>query len=109
MIRASEKLRAQNSLCQKVRVSIGTGMFNPDDGKYANGVVIFMPYPTDDVRLLTKAAVDAMVHVYLLGFQYSKAEVLLMSLCQLANTLQTCLQPTKGLIPKSDGSTRSDQ
>lgn len=45
MMRASEKLRAQNSLCKKVRVSIRTGMFNPEDAKYANGVVIDMPYP----------------------------------------------------------------
>jgi DNA polymerase V len=41
-----------------------------------------MPYPTDDVRLLTKAAVDALDRVFRPGFNYSKAEVLLMSLCQ---------------------------
>ncbi|UVL32983.1 translesion error-prone DNA polymerase V subunit UmuC [Pseudomonas sp. B21-041] len=82
MMRASEKLRAQNSLCKKVRVSIRTGMFNPEEAKYANGVVIDMPYPTDDVRLLTKAAVDALDRVYRPSFKYSKAEVLLMSLCQ---------------------------
>ncbi|MCX4216790.1 translesion error-prone DNA polymerase V subunit UmuC [Pseudomonas sp. MCal1] len=82
MMRASEKLRAQNSLCKKVRVSIRTGMFNPEEAKYANGVVIDMPYPTDDVRLLTKAAVDAVDRVYRPGFKYSKAEVLLMNLCQ---------------------------
>ncbi|WP_433589612.1 translesion error-prone DNA polymerase V subunit UmuC [Pseudomonas koreensis] len=82
MMRASEKLRAQNSLCKKVRVSIRTGMFNPEEAKYANGVVIDMPYPTDDVRLLTKAAVDALDRVYRPGFKYSKAEVLLLNLCQ---------------------------
>jgi DNA polymerase V len=57
MMRASEKLRAQGSVCKKVRVSIRTGMFNPDEAKYANGVIIDLPYPTDDVRVLTKAAV----------------------------------------------------
>ena len=35
--RAAEKLRAQNSLCKKIRVSIRTGMFNPEEAKYANG------------------------------------------------------------------------
>ncbi|MNL61732.1 DNA polymerase V subunit UmuC [compost metagenome] len=54
MMRASEKLRAQHSLCKKFRVSIRTGMFNPEEAKYANGVVVDMPYPTDDVRLLTR-------------------------------------------------------
>ncbi|WP_369301720.1 translesion error-prone DNA polymerase V subunit UmuC [Pseudomonas sp. N2-5-1-1] len=82
MMRASEKLRAQNSLCKKVRVCIRTGMFNPDEAKYANGVVVDMPYPTDDVRLLTKAAVDAVDRIFRSGFKYSKAEVMLLNLCQ---------------------------
>lgn len=82
MMRASEKLRAQKSLCKKIRVSIRTGMFNPDEAKYANGVVVDLPYPTDDVRLLTKAAIDALDRVFRPGFSYSKAEVMLMNLCQ---------------------------
>lgn len=82
VMHASEKLRAQNSLCKKIRVSIRTGMFNPDEAKYANGVLIELPYPTDDVRLLTKAAVDAVERVFRPGFKYSKAEVMLVSLCQ---------------------------
>jgi len=98
MMRASEKLRAQNSLCRKVRVSIRTSMFNPEEAKYANGVVIDMPYPTDDVRLLTKAAVDALDRVYRPGFKYSKAEVLLMNLCQpgeYTDDLFAASQPTE--------------
>ncbi|NBG92825.1 translesion error-prone DNA polymerase V subunit UmuC [Pseudomonas sp. 9.1(2019)] len=82
MMRASEKLRAQNSYCSKVRVSIRTGMFNPDEAKYAKGVVVTLPYPTDDVRLLTKAAVDAVDSVFQPGFRYSKAEVMLLDLRQ---------------------------
>ena len=82
MMRASEKLRAQNSLCKKVRVCIRTGMFNPEEAKYANGVVVDMPYPTNDVRLLTQAAVGALDRVFRPGFKYSKAEVMLIELCQ---------------------------
>ena len=82
MMRASEKLRAQGSLCKKIRVSIRTGMFNPEEAKYANGVVVDLPYPTDDVRLLTKVAVDAVDPLFRPGFRYSKAEVLLLNLCQ---------------------------
>ncbi|WP_085715046.1 translesion error-prone DNA polymerase V subunit UmuC [Pseudomonas sp. B28(2017)] len=82
MMRASEKLRAQGSLCKKIRVSIRTGMFNPEEAKYANGVVIDLPYPTDDVRSLTRMAVEAVDHVYRPGFRYSKAEVMLLNLCQ---------------------------
>ncbi|QCY09580.1 translesion error-prone DNA polymerase V subunit UmuC [Pseudomonas sp. MPC6] len=82
MMRASEKLRAQGSVCKKLRVSIRTGMFNPEEAKFANGVVVDLRYPTDDVRLLTKAAVQALERVYRPGFNYSKAEVLLLNLCQ---------------------------
>lgn len=98
MMRASEKLRAQNSLCKKVRVSIRTGMFNPEEAKRASGVVIEMPYPTDDVRLLTSAAVNALHRIFRPGFKYSKAEVLLMSLCQsgeYTDDLFATVQPTE--------------
>jgi DNA polymerase V len=80
--RAAEKLRAQGSLCKKVRVSVRTGMFNPDEAKYANGILVELPYPTNDVRLLTKAVIQAVGHIYRPGFKYSKAEVLLMDLRQ---------------------------
>lgn len=39
MMRASDELRAQGSVCKKIRVSIRTGMFNPEEAKFANGVV----------------------------------------------------------------------
>lgn len=44
--RAAEKLRAQGSLCKKVRVSVRTGMFNPDEAKYANGILVELPSRT---------------------------------------------------------------
>jgi len=42
--RTSEKLRAQGSVCKKLRVSIRTGMFSPDEAKYANGALVELPY-----------------------------------------------------------------
>ena len=80
--RAAEKLRAQNSLCKKIRVSIRTGMFNPEEAKYANGALVELPYPSNDVRLMTKAATEAVNRLFRPGFKYSKAEVLLMDLRQ---------------------------
>lgn len=65
-----------------IRVSIRTGMFNPDEAKYANGVLVELPYPTDDTRLLTKAAQEGVGRVFREGFRYSKAEVLLLELSQ---------------------------
>ncbi len=80
--RASQKLRTQHSLCKKIRVSIRTGMFNPDEARYANGVLVELPYPTNYVRLITKAATQAVERLFRPGFRYSKAEVLLMDLRQ---------------------------
>jgi DNA polymerase V len=31
-------------------------MLNPDETKYSGGVLVELAYPTDDTRLLTKAA-----------------------------------------------------
>ncbi|MBH3373973.1 translesion error-prone DNA polymerase V subunit UmuC [Pseudomonas juntendi] len=80
--RAAEKLRAQGSVCKRMRVSIRTGMFNPDEAKYAKGALVELPYPTNDTLLLTRAATEAVERVYREGFRYSKAEVLLMDLRQ---------------------------
>ncbi|MEI2830054.1 Y-family DNA polymerase [Pseudomonas mosselii] len=80
--RAAEKLRAQGSVCKRMRVSIRTGMFNPDEAKYAKGALVELPYPTNDTLLLTRAATEAATQVYRSGFRYSKAEVLLMDLRQ---------------------------
>lgn len=77
MMRASEKLRAQNSLCKKARVSIRTGMFNPEEATYANRLVETCS-TTDDVRLLTQAAVGALNAIFRPGLKYSKAEVMLL-------------------------------
>lgn len=39
-------------------------------------------FPTDDIRLLTKAAMSALEAAYRPGYAYSKAEVMLINLCQ---------------------------
>jgi len=80
--RAAEKLRAQGSVCKKMRVSIRTGMFSPDEAKYANGVMIVLPYATNDTLLMTNAATQAVDHVFRPGYRYSKAEVMLLDLRQ---------------------------
>ncbi|UAW97580.1 DUF4113 domain-containing protein [Halopseudomonas nanhaiensis] len=80
--RACEKLRSQGSLCKRIRVSIRTGMFNPDEAKYAKGVLCELPYRTDDTRLVTRYAIAGLEHVFREGYSYSKAEVLLLDLRQ---------------------------
>ncbi|WP_371923705.1 Y-family DNA polymerase [Pseudomonas sp. EMN2] len=80
--RAAEKLRAQGSLCKRMRVSIRTGLFNPDERHHVQGVLVELPYPTDDTLLLTRMATEAVARIYQAGYRYSKAEVLLLDLRQ---------------------------
>lgn len=93
--RAAEKLRAQHSVCKQIRVSIRTGMFNPDEAKYAKGAVCELPYPTDDTRIITKAALGTLERLYRPGFAYSKAEVLLLGLCQRDEYTADLFAPTQ--------------
>lgn len=80
--RAAEKLRQQGSLCRQVRVSLRTGMFNPNEAKYTNGILCQLPYPTDDSRLIIKAVQAGLEQVFRQGFSYAKAQVLLLDLCR---------------------------
>lgn len=80
--RAAEKLRAQGSMCKRMRVSIRTGMFNPDEAHYAQGALVELPYPTCDTLPMTRLAAKAVEQIFRQGYRYSKAEVLLMDLRQ---------------------------
>lgn len=80
--RACEKLRAQGSLCKRVRVAIRTGMFNPDEAKFAKGIVCELPYPSDDTRLIIRAAQKGLDAIFRSGPAYAKAEIMLLDLRQ---------------------------
>ena len=94
--RAAEKLRAQKSLCQILRVGIQTGMFNPEQPRYANSVTLQLPYPTDDTRVLIQYAQFGLARIFREGYAYSKAEILLAEICQrgeITGDLFTPAQP----------------
>jgi DNA polymerase V len=98
--RAAEKLRGQQSFCRQIKVSIRTGMFNPEEAKYANGAVLQLPVPTDDTRLLIRFALEALEKLYLPGFAYSKAEVMLLGLCQRGEFTDDLFRPVQ---PEASG------
>ena len=80
--RACEKLRAQGSLCKRIRVAIRTGMFNPEEVKFAKGIVCELPYPSDDTRLIVRAAQQGLDVIFKPGHAYAKAEIMLLDLRQ---------------------------
>ena len=91
--RAAEKLRQQSSLCRQIRVSLRTGMFNPNEAKYANGLLCQLPYPTDDTRLIIASAQEGIKRLFRDGFSYAKAQVLLLDLCRRDEYTQDLFAP----------------
>ncbi|MBO2923696.1 Y-family DNA polymerase [Pseudomonas asiatica] len=92
--RAAEKLRMQRSLCGALRIGIQTS-FHGDGPKYANAATCIPAFPTDDVRQLTKYALQAAKEIYRPGFAYSKAEVLLMDLRKRGEYTQDLFSPSQ--------------
>lgn len=93
--RACEKLRAQGSLCKQVRVSVRTGMFNPNEPKFARGVIVELPFPSDDTRLIIQAAGQALSQAFRHGHAFAKAEVYLMDLRQKGQFTDDLFAPTQ--------------
>ena len=81
-----------------MRVSIRTGMFKSDEVKYAKGIICELPYPTDDTRVITRAAMAGIDHLFRDGFAYAKAEILLLDLRQRGEFTDDLFAETQPVI-----------
>ncbi|GAA4017735.1 DUF4113 domain-containing protein [Actimicrobium antarcticum] len=77
MMRAAEKLRRQNSVCEAIQVFVQTNLFKASDRQYSNGVVVPLPNASCDTRLLIRAALFGLAQIYRPGYYYKKAGVIL--------------------------------
>lgn len=68
-------------------VFITTSRFQPVEARYANSETVALTFPTNDTRLLIKAARTITERLYLSGYSYRKAGVLLLELSS-ANLIQ---------------------
>lgn len=71
------KLRQQHSVCRSVSVFLSTNRHRDDLDQYRNGSTLRLPSPTADTPTITKAAISALHQVYLPGFLYKQAGVVL--------------------------------
>ena len=78
--RAGEKLRAQGDVCQLLQVYIRTGVFNPEEPRYARTASVPLHAPSNDSRDLVQAALAGLESIYRPGYRYQKAGVMLMNL-----------------------------
>ena len=77
--RAGEKLRKQSSMARELLVFMHTSPHRQGP-QLSRSVVVPLRRPTDDSRLLAGAAADAMRRMYLPGYQFIKAGVILVDL-----------------------------
>ncbi|MDP1635992.1 MAG: Y-family DNA polymerase [Gallionellaceae bacterium] len=75
--RAAEKLRQQHSLAGGIQVYIRTNPHKERDQQYQQAVLMPLPDPTDDTRLLCQAALHGLQRIYRAGYAYQKAGVML--------------------------------
>lgn len=87
--RAAEKLRAQGSVSAAIHVFIQTNRFKESDLQYSEGLLVPLPDPTDDTRLLASAATLGLGLIYKPGYQYKKAGIMLTLISDKAKRQQT--------------------
>jgi DNA polymerase V len=75
--RAAEKLRSQFSIAGGIQVYIRTNPHKDDAPQYQQSTLVTLPEPTDDSRLLCRAALDGLRQIYRSGYLYQKAGVML--------------------------------
>lgn len=74
---AAEKLRRQHSICNAIQVFIQTNPFREQDKQYSNSITVPLPNASSDTRLLIRAALFGLKHIYRKGYAYKKAGVIL--------------------------------
>jgi DNA polymerase V len=90
MVRAAEKLRSQKSAANIIGVFIETSRFNKGEYKYMNSKMINLEVSSDNSFELIKYAIKALEMIYVNGFKYKRAGVMLFGL-QAASNIQFSL------------------
>lgn len=75
---SAEKLRKQDSLCNRLMVFIETNRFKDEDNFYANNVVVKLPFPTSSSLELGEFAVIGLKKIFRENKNYKRAGVVLM-------------------------------
>ena len=75
--RVAEKLRSQHSLASGIQVYIRTSPHKKENQLYQQAMLLPLSEPTDDTRLLCRAALNGLRQIYRSGYEYQKAGVML--------------------------------
>lgn len=83
--RGGENLRKQASLARALMVFLKTNPFREGLPQYSRSVLVPLPRPTDDCRLIVQGAMAGLRALYPPGFAFQKCGVMLTDLCDRAN------------------------
>ena len=87
--RAAEKLRDQYSLAGGIQVYIRTNPHKSQDHQYQPALLLPLPEPTNDTRLLCRTALNGLQQIYRSGYAYQKAGVMLTEIIPAASRPRT--------------------
>lgn len=99
--RATQKLRAQESLAGGLYVFLRTNPFDPRAEQYSANHHVSFGVPTDDSRVITDLAVQVIKHLYKPGYVYKKAGVMLTGLTEVANRQNDLFTDTSAIEKSS--------
>ncbi|NWO55011.1 Y-family DNA polymerase [Chromohalobacter israelensis] len=88
--RGAEKLRKQGSVARALMILLRTNLHRPDLRQHNPDLVVQLPHPTDDTRLIVQTAQRALSTAYEKGPRYMKAGIMMLDLADKA-TLQADL------------------
>lgn len=77
---AAEKLRKQGSLAGAIQVFISTNTFNPSQPQHVQSMTATLPRPSASTSTLLKVGVQCLEQIFMPGFQYKKAGVMLLDI-----------------------------
>ena len=82
VVRATEKLRYQNSLCSGIYIFINTNRYRKQDLQYSKGAMINFDEPIDNTVKIIKEYFEILENIYRSNYNYKKIGIVLLGLKQ---------------------------
>ena len=79
-VSCGEKLRKQHSSCKSMMLFLHTNGHRKDLPQYSRNIVIQLPYATNSSIDLSKCALEGLRKIFLTGYKYKKAGIVVMDL-----------------------------
>jgi DNA polymerase V len=103
-VSCAEKLRKQKSCCNSILVFVYTNKHRTELPQYSKSIVMKLPFPTNSSIEIAKFANEALSRIFVRGYPYKKAGVIVMDLSPEENSQLTLFEnsdPRHHILMKS--------